>query len=259
MLGFGTYRLQGPHATHCVKTALETGYRHIDTAVLYKNESCVGLGVLESKVSREEIFITTKVQKFDLIGDPEVIITSIDKSLENLKTDYLDCVLLHNPTSEKLDYIHWETMSGLDKTKIKNVGVSNYNSEQLRKIMEYTGKIPFTNQIEVSPFLQRRKLIDFMKDNKIHVTAYASLTMGEKLDHPVILQVAKKLDATSPQILITWGLQNKYTVIPKSKTDTRIVKNHEAKNIVIPDELMDMINEIDEKHSCYPRLLNDID
>jgi diketogulonate reductase-like aldo/keto reductase len=257
MLGFGTYRLQGHDATNCVKTALKTGYRYIDTAALYKNEIDVGKGICESKIPREEIFITTKVQKFDLIGDPEIIIKSVDKSLENLQTEYLDCVLLHTPTSEELDTIHWDAMCGLNKTTIKNIGVSNYNIRQLRKIMECSGITPFTNQIEVSPFLQRQSLIDFMMDNKILVTGYAPLTGGEKLNHPIITEVSKKLDATPAQTLIAWSLQHKYMAIPKSKTDLRIVENYGATNIVIPDELMDAINQIDEVYSCYPKLLND--
>jgi len=190
ILGLGTWRLTGKDAINAVKWALEAGYRHIDTAALYNNENQVGIAIKESDISREDIFITSKVWNRD--QGYQSTIKALDRSLKRLNTTYVDLYLIHWPLKNK----RIETWKALEKIykegKARAIGVSNYWIHHLREILDSFTITPSINQFELNPFLNRKELINFCKENDISIEAYSPLTHGKKIDYPLLEKIAKK-------------------------------------------------------------------
>ena len=244
-LGLGVY-LAGPGAgtQNAVQYALEAGYRHIDTASLYGNEREVGTAVRNSRIPREEIFITTKLWNSDHGYDRTI--TACQESLATLGLSYVDLYLIHWPV-EKLRNETWKAMIALqDEGKCRAIGVSNYAIRHLEELLADSPVVPAVNQVEFSPFLYQKDLLDFCRTNGIQIEAYAPLTRRQKLKHPTIASLASEYGKTAAQIMIRWPLQHDVVVIPKSADQRRIYENADVFDFEISSEdlaLLDSLNE----------------
>jgi diketogulonate reductase-like aldo/keto reductase len=224
LIGFGVYDAQpGATTRDATIAALELGYRHIDTARIYGNEADVGEAIRASGVPRREIFVTTKLWNDDHGYD--LALRALDASLGRLGMDYVDLYLVHWPVQGK----RRESWRALEKAfadgKAKAIGISNYMVPHLREVLGQAKVRPHVNQIELSPFLQRRDAVAMCKEHGIVVEAYSPLTRGKKLDDPVVGEVARAVKRTPAQVLLRWGVQHGFVVLPKSVTRARIAEN----------------------------------
>lgn len=241
-LGFGTYELKGGECRRSVSTALETGYRHIDTARAYGNEDEIGAALVESKVSRDDIFLTSKVWMDDL--DYDSLMREVDASLRALRTDFLDLALVHWP-SEKVPLE--ETMRALvrleEEDVIRQFGVSNFTPKWLERALGL-GKV-FCNQVEYHPLLRQRRLHQMALEHDLLLTAYAPLAQGALHDNEVILAIARRHGATPEQISLAWLLeQPNVAVIPRSGNPEHIRSNFQALDIRLDDEDRHRIDQL---------------
>ncbi|HZJ65218.1 MAG TPA: aldo/keto reductase [Kofleriaceae bacterium] len=223
-IGFGVYDAPpGPTTRDAVIAALELGYRHIDTARIYGNEGDVAEAIRASSVPRSEIFVTTKLWNDDH-GYDEAL-RAFDKSLGRLGMEYVDLYLVHWPVQGKRRD-SWRAMERVFADgKAKAIGVSNYLVPHLREVLGDAKVRPHVNQIELSPFLQRRYTVALCKEEGIVVEAYSPLTRGKKLDDPVVGEVARAVKRTPAQVLLRWGIQHGFVVLPKSVRRPRIAEN----------------------------------
>ncbi|MDI9776488.1 2,5-didehydrogluconate reductase DkgB [Pseudomonas putida] len=245
--GLGTFRLTGQAVIDSVKSALELGYRVIDTAQIYKNEADVGQAIAESGVPRSELFITTKIWVENYAADK--LIPSLRDSLEKLRTNYVDLLLIHWPAPgngvELAEY-----MEALAEAKTlgltRQIGVSNFNIELTRQAIAVVGKGEIaTNQIELSPYLQNSKLTAFLKEQGITVTSYMTLAYGKVLKDPVLAEIADKHKATVAQVALAWALQLGYAVIPSSTKRENLASNLLARDLHLDDEDMARIARLE--------------
>lgn len=238
--GLGTFRLTGQAVIDSVKSALELGYRVIDTAQIYGNEADIGQAIAQSGVPRSELFITTKIWVDNYAADK--LIPSLRKSLAKLRTDHVDLLLIHWPAPGNGVELG-EYMSALAEAKqqglTRQIGVSNFNIELTRQAIEVVGKGEIaTNQIELSPYLQNAKLTDFLKTQGITVTSYMTLAYGKVLKDPVLAQIAAKHKATVAQVALAWAIQLGYAVIPSSTKPENLASNLLARDLRLDDEDM---------------------
>ena len=246
-LGFGTWQIKGTQCVKTVKKALETGYRHIDTAQIYENEAEVGAGILASEVPREDIFLVTKVWK-DFLEFREVLL-SVSRSLENLKTDYIDLLLIHWPNPQ---YPLEDTFSALKELvqtkKVKHIGVSNFTPQLLRKALKIYPSI-ICNQVEYHPFLDQSALLKILKKQKMFLTAYSPLARGEIVKNTVLKSIAKKYKKTSAQIVLRWLVdQENVIAIPKAKNFSHIVSNFKIFDFQLSLEDKTKIKKLTQKN-----------
>ncbi|TMI56740.1 aldo/keto reductase [Candidatus Bathyarchaeota archaeon] len=244
-LGLGVYQSPPGQATQkAVEYALKVGYRHIDTARIYNNESDVGSALRNSGVKREDVFITTKLWNSD--QGYETALKACDASLKRLGLKYLDLYLIHWPVQETRDK-SWKALVQLLKDgKCRSIGVSNYTIQHLTELLEQSDIVPMVNQVEFSPFLYQKQLLEYCEKNKIQLEAYSPLTQGEKLNHPKIQQIAKKHDKTPAQVLIRWSLQHNLVTIPKSVREQRIKENGQVFDYNLTTEDMRILDLLDE-------------
>lgn len=241
--GLGTFRLQGQVVIDSVRNGLEVGYRAIDTAQIYGNEAEVGEAIAASGVRREDLFLTTKIWVDNYA--PEKLVASLEESLRKLRTDYVDLTLIHWPAPES--GVSVETfMTALADAKAKGltrrIGISNFNIELTKEAIAAVGKDAIaTNQIELSPYLQNRKLVEFLNGEGIHVTSYMTLAYGKVLGDPVIGAIAQRHDATPAQVALAWALQLGYSVIPSSTKRENLASNLLAQTLRLTDEDMAQI------------------
>lgn len=244
-LGLGVYQVPTRDALNCVSAALQAGYRHIDTAHVYRNEAEVGQAVLESGIPREEIFVTTKLWNSD--QGYQNTLRAIDASLKDLGLDYVDLYLIHSPLPVQQRLPTWKAMEEILKSgKAKSIGVSNYGVRHLRELLANCTIRPSINQLELHPFNTRNELVEFCEKEKIVLEAYSPLTRGRRLDHPGLLEIAKNYKKSAAQILIKWCLQRGFVVLPKSVTPQRIVENAEVFDFEITQSDMKKLNSFDE-------------
>lgn len=243
-VGFGTWQTpDGQVAADSVKAALAAGYRHIDTASIYKNEAGVGQGIRESGVPREEIFVTTKI--WNNKRGYEKTRESVEKSLERLGLDYLDMVLIHWPAAphrvenwEELNQSTWQALTDLYKEgKIRAIGVSNFKPHHLKALLEAEVK-PMVNQIELHPGMTQQDTVDLCREHGILLEAWSPLGCGRLLDHPFLAELAAKYGKSVAQVCIRWCLQKGFLPLPKSVTPARIQQNAQVFGFVISDEDM---------------------
>jgi diketogulonate reductase-like aldo/keto reductase len=297
-LGFGTYRASGDALVRAVKLAIMSGYRYIDCAWLYNNEEKVGQGIKEAiqesngSIKRENLFIVSKL--WSTFHSKDMVKKGLNESLNKLQLEYLDLFLIHWPmgykenTAEALPedsnkdlidsgvcYVEtWKAMEELMKEgRVKNIGVSNFSIKQLQDIMESCEIKPVTNQIEVHPYLQEDKLVEFCQNNNILVTAYGIIGGGEKstdpsvpalLENETLIRIGKKYNKTPAQVCLRWGIQKGFAVLAKSITPCRIVENYQIFDFELSDEDMTEIKKINKnmrliagierfkKHPLYP-------
>jgi len=229
---------------HTVRYALELGYRHIDTAKIYGNEIDVGIAVRESRINREEIFITTKLWNSDQGYDKTL--SAFENSLQRLGLSYVDLYLIHWPVQGKIIET-WKAMIKILKAgKARAIGVSNYSIAELKETIQISDIIPAINQVEFHPFLYQKDLLDFCKNNRIQIESYSPLTRGRKLNHPLVKAISNKYGKTTAQILIKWNLQHGLVVIPKSIHENRILENSQVFDFRIEEKDMEALNSLNE-------------
>jgi 2,5-diketo-D-gluconate reductase B len=231
--GVGTFRLSGQTVIDSVSMALELGYRAVDTAQIYGNEAEVGQAVAASGVARDELFLTTKIWTSNYGKDK--LVPSLRDSLEKLRTDYVDLTLIHWPAPGNGVELP-EFMEALLEAKslglTRQIGISNFNIAQTRQAIEVVGKGNVaTNQIELSPYLQNRKLTAFLQEQGIAVTSYMTLAYGKVLKDPVLAEIADKHQATVAQVALAWALRLGYAVIPSSTRRENLASNLLARQL----------------------------
>jgi diketogulonate reductase-like aldo/keto reductase len=235
-LGLGTYKLVGQEAYEPVKVALECGYRHIDTASFYENEEAVGRAVADSGVPREEVFITSKVWNTE--QGYKGTLEAVERSLRRLGTDYLDLYLVHWPvTGKRLDtYRALEKL--FDEGTVQAIGVSNFNQRHLQELFAACEMMPAVDQVEMSPFLYQKDLLQLCQDRDVLVTAYSPLARGRVLNDATLAEVGKAHGKSPAQVIVRWCLQKGMAVIPRSSHPARIRENAEVFDFTLGKEEM---------------------
>ncbi|BBA95838.1 putative 2,5-didehydrogluconate reductase [Actinacidiphila reveromycinica] len=224
-LGFGTFQIEPKDTGESVLAALETGYRHIDTAEMYGNEKEVGQAVRASGLDRSDVFVTSKLNNgFHAYGDA---LTAFTRSLDDLGMEYLDLFLVHWPMPAVGDYTEtWRAMEEIYRSgRVKAIGVSNFQAAHLRRLFEETSVVPAVNQIEVHPYLVQDELRAFNADHGIATEAWSPIAKGKVLHDPVITAIAERVDRTPAQVTLRWALQRGDIVFPKSVTRSRVEEN----------------------------------
>jgi diketogulonate reductase-like aldo/keto reductase len=245
LLGVGMWQVPpGRTAVETVRYALKVGYRLIDTASLYGNEREVGKGVRESGVPREEIFVTTKLWNSDH-GYGRAM-QACDHSLKLLGFEYVDLYLIHWPVAGARKET-WEALVSLQKEgRCHSIGVSNYTIKHLRELMNDSPVLPSVNQVEFNPFLYQKELLEFCRKKNIALEAYRPLTRGQRLNHPLLLETARKYSKTPAQVMIRWGLQHDLIVIPKSVKPERMIENSQVFDFIISNDDMTRLDTLNE-------------
>ncbi|MGA3678032.1 aldo/keto reductase [Lysinibacillus agricola] len=222
--GLGVYKMTERDETlNAIDKALQFGYRAIDTASLYGNETEVGEAIRHSGVKREDIFVTTKVWNNDQ-GYDETL-RAFEVSLKKLNMDYLDLYLTHWAVPETFEETYRAIERLYDEKLIRATGVSNHHEHHLQKLLAKANIAPMVNQVEVHPYLQQDALRVFCSERGIAVTAWSPLGRGGVLDHPTIMEIGREIGKTAAQVVLRWHLQNDTLVIPKSVTPSRIEEN----------------------------------
>ncbi|NLJ52737.1 MAG: aldo/keto reductase [Intrasporangiaceae bacterium] len=245
-LGFGVWQVPDDDAQPAVETALEVGYRHLDTARIYGNEHGVGRAIRASGLAREELFVTTKVWNSDHGADATR--AAIEGSLERLGLDRLDLYLIHWPTPEQDRYSQtWSTLLQLREEGLaRAVGVCNFHVDHLKRLRKDTGELPVINQVELHPYLQQSDLRDFHVSHDIITEAWSPLASGRKvLDDLAVRAIADAHGATPAQVILAWHRQNGFVVIPKSVTPRRIQENFDSLGVTLSDAEMLTMTTLD--------------
>jgi diketogulonate reductase-like aldo/keto reductase len=253
-LGLGTWLIEGEKATQAVKDAIELGYRHIDTAEAYGNEVEVGIGIRESGVKREEIFLTTKLVAE--AKDYETAKKNIQESLDKLDIDYIDLMIIHSPQPwvevnqsdnryEKGNLEAWKALEEFYKSgKIKAIGVSNFQIDDLKNILENAEVKPAVNQILCHISNTPINLIKFCEENDILVESYSPIAHGEILNNDAIKNIANKYNSTVAQLSIKYTIQLGTVSLPKSATKSHIEENSKL-DFVISEEDMEILKNFE--------------
>ena len=253
-LGLGVYKASDEDAEFAVGTALEAGYRLIDTAKLYNNETGVGRAIKNSSISREDIFVTTKLWNSDQGYDATV--AAFHDSLERLGLDYLDLYLIHWPMPALDTYVDtWRAFEDLHKqVLIKSIGVSNFNPEHLEKLLESSSIVPVLNQVELHPDFQQLKLREFCQQHNIKIESWKPIG-GQDSDlheNDTIKRLAAIHNKSTAQIMIRWHIQSGLIVIPKSVHAERIQENINVFDFQLTDNDMDAIAALDGDNRTGP-------
>ncbi|KAL3842856.1 hypothetical protein ACJMK2_020837 [Sinanodonta woodiana] len=279
-LGLGTYapKESEDDVIRAVRAAIKTGYRHLDCAAIYRNERAVGHAIkqliVEGVIKREDLFITSKL--WNTCHRPDLVRASLKKSLDDLGLKYLDLYLIHWPMGLKegeafhpkdengkimfsdVDYVDtWKALEDcVDEGLVKNIGVSNFSSKQIKRILEVARIKPSNNQVEIHVHLANQKLVEYCHENGIAVTAYsplgapgnASVPFTPSLEEPVIKEIAQKKKKTPAQVIIRFLLQRGLSVIPKSVTVERIEENFQVFDFSLSEDEMQQIFSLNKDH-----------
>ena len=251
VVGLGTWKSEpGKTTSQAVLDSLEAGYRHIDTARAYDNETDVGRAVNDSGLPREDLFITTKL--WNQHQGYEEAIEACEKSLNRLNCDYIDLYLIHWPLREKRNH-SWKAFIELrDRGLCKSIGVSNFTIEHLAEIEAKFGILPTVNQVEFHPYHYQKELLDYCNSKNIIIEAYSPLVHAKRMDEPKLGAISEELGKTPAQILIRWSIQRGMVVLPKSVNKSRIVENFSVFDFDIPDSMMKKLDELDESFvTCW--------
>ena len=245
-LGYGVWQVEDDVAEKVVVQAFEAGFRHIDTAKIYGNEEGVGRAIERSGLTPEDIFITTKLWNAD--QGYESTLAAFDASMERLGLETLDLYLIHWQQPQQDKYVDtWKALIELQKRgRVKSIGVSNFTTEGLQRIIDETGVVPAINQVELHPFFNQAELREFNASKGILTQAWSPLGQGgELLEHPAIAEIAAKHNATPAQVVIAWHLAIGNVVIPKSVTESRIRENYAALDVALDAADVEAINGLD--------------
>lgn len=243
LLGFGTWQLDGSSARDAVGWALETGYRHIDTATGYGNEAQVGAALQDSGLARSEVFVTTKLPP-DHAGRER---QTIEESLTNLGTDYIDLWLVHWPPNGNAGVSSWEAfVQAREDGHTRAIGVSNYSLDQIDELTTATGVTPEVNQIKWSPLLYDAGLVVAHRDRGVVLEGYSPFRAGT-LDHRRLVEIADRHGKLPAQVIVRWHLQHEVVVIPKSAQRERIASNADVFDFELSDDDMAAIDAIESR------------
>lgn len=250
-LGVGTWRsAAGDEAKRSVLDALELGYRHIDTAAIYKNEESVGAAIRESPVSREDLFVTTKLWNDDARSGR--CVQALEASLKKLGVEYVDLYLLHWPVPGT--YVdNWRRLEDLYRQgKARAIGVSNFLAQHLDELTANAAVTPAVNQIEFHPWLQQPALLDRCRQSGIAVEAWSPLMQGKVGEVPELVEIAAVLGRTPAQVALRWALQKGTVVIPKSTKRSRLEENARIFDFELSDEDVAAIDALDQGKRLGP-------
>jgi diketogulonate reductase-like aldo/keto reductase len=244
-LGLGVWQSpQGAPTQNAVRTAFELGYRHVDTARVYRNESDVGAAIRASGIPREQIFVTTKLWNEDHGYD--AALRALTSSLQRLGLDYVDLYLIHWPVAHH----HKESWRALEKAHTdglaRSIGVSNYLVRHLDDLLATARIAPHVNQIELTPFLQRRDTVAHCARHEIIVEAYSPLTRGQRLDDPTVRSIAAAMNRSPAQVLLRWNIQRGHVVLPKSVHRERIAENAAIFDFALTADQMTALDGLEE-------------
>jgi len=246
-LGLGTFRLQGQTVIDSVSTGLELGYRHIDTAQIYGNESEVGQAIAASQVSRDDLFVTTKIWT-EFLGRDQLV-QSLEESLTKLKLDQVDLTLIHWPSpNDEVSVAEYMTAlaEAQQRGLTRHIGISNFTIALIAQAIAVVGaECILTNQIEVHPFLQNRNVIEYSQAQGIDITGYMPLAYGKVMQDAVLQQIAAAHETSPAQVALAWQLQQGYTVIPSSTKHENLQANLTASNIRLSAAEMQAIHALD--------------
>lgn len=247
ILGFGTYQSKAGNETqNAVRLALDYGYRHIDTAAIYGNESDVAKAIHDSKIDLNEIFITTKVWNTD--QGYNSTLKALDQSLLKLNMDYVDMYLVHWP-QPGLRLETWKAMMTIyEQGKARAIGISNYTERHIDELLIDSPIVPGVNQIEMSPYLYQKDLVEHCLKNRIQIEAYSPLTQGKKIKEHRLVELSNKYGKTPGQMLIRWAIEHNFIVLPKSATAERIKENAEVFDFSITKEDLDYMDSWNENY-----------
>lgn len=277
-LGLGTWKMTGDVARIAVQTAIESGYRHIDCAMIYENESDIGRAFEQSirsgQVARDELWVTSKL--WNDSHQQQSVRPALEKSLHDLQLDFIDLYLMHWPIAQQSGVVRpetgdgyvsleavplsetWQAMNKCQKGGLcRNIGVSNFNIPKLDSLISETGIVPAVNQVELHPYLQQNELLEYCGKRGILLTAYSPLGSGDRPDtmknknepslfeDSLICQLANKYNVSSAAILIAWGVQRGTVVIPKTSTESRMQENLVASDLALADDDMRAMATLD--------------
>lgn len=254
-LGLGVFKVEeGQSVIDTVRTAIKHGYRSIDTAAIYRNEEGVGQGIREglkeAGISREDLFITSKVWNSDFGYD--TTLAAYEESLKKLGLDYLDLYLIHWPVAGKYRDT-WRALETIYKEgRVKAIGVSNFQIHHLKDVMEDVEVIPMVNQVEYHPSLTQKDLQSFCQEHNIQLEAWSPLMQGKLLDHPVLKEIGAAYNKSVAQVILRWDLQNGVVTIPKSINENRIVENASIFDFELTNTDMKRIDELNKNERTGP-------
>ncbi len=249
--GLGVYLSEdGQEVINAVKWALDAGYRHIDTAAVYKNEVGVGQGIRESAVDREDIFVVSKVWNSSQGYDSTL--KAFDKSLKRLDMDYLDLFLVHWPVAGKYKDT-WRALETLYKEKrVRSIGVSNFLQHHLEDLLTEAEIVPMVNQMEFHPFLVQQSLLDYCAEHKIQYEAWSPMMQGKIFGMDILKELSAKYNKTIAQIVLRWDLQKGVITIPKSSKKERILGNADIFDFELSSEDVAYLDSLDRGQRFGP-------
>jgi len=253
LTGLGTWELRGRKCKKVVRKSLELGYRHIDTAAMYENESEVGSGIVDSGVDRKEIFLTTKINTIEV--NNEGIVDAFHKSLSDLKTDYVDLLLIHWPAFSTNLGDMLEIMYGIKESKkARAIGVSNFNTILLILRPRLVFQALYCHHVEYHPFLSQEILLNKMNEMGVIPVAYCPLCRGDVAKDRVIIELSEKYNKTPSQVTLRWIIQQNAVVIPKSAKKRRLKENIDIYDFEIDNQDMDRIHSLARGQRLVPNL-----
>jgi 2,5-diketo-D-gluconate reductase A len=251
-LGFGVFQIPPEDTKAATLTALETGYRHIDTAEMYGNEEGVGQAVRESGLDRGEIFVTSKLNNG--FHDPEDALAAFDVTLGTLDIDYVDLFLMHWPLPGVGDFVEtWKAMEQMyEGGKVRAIGVSNFKQHHLNRLLAGSTVIPAVNQIEIHPYLTQDDMRAFDREHGIATEAWSPIAQGKVLGDPVIERISRRVEQSPAQVVLRWHLQRGDIVFPKSVTPERVQANFDLFGFELNDADMADITGLNKDERTGP-------
>ncbi len=246
-LGFGVFQIEPDDTAEAVRTALATGYRHIDTAQMYGNEAEVGEGIRSSGVDRADVFVTSKLNNG--FHAPDDARRAFDGTLEALGTDHVDLFLIHWPLPTRYDgdfVSTWKTFEEFYRDgRARSIGVSNFTPHQLRRLAHETDVVPAVNQVEVHPFFTNDEVRAYAAEHGIITEAWSPIAQGGVLDEPTLTTIAERVGKSTAQVTLRWHVQLGHVVFPKSVTPERVRDNFDIFDFELTDEDLALISALD--------------
>jgi 2,5-diketo-D-gluconate reductase A len=247
-LGFGVFQIEPDETAGAVKTALDIGYRHIDTAEMYQNEEGVGQGVRDSGLDRADVFVTSKLNNG--FHEPDAARRAFDETLSKLGFDYVDLFLIHwpLPTLYGADFVStWQTLEEFRRDgRARSIGVSNFQVAHLERLARETDTVPAVNQIEAHPYFVNEEVRAYGAEHGIVTEAWSPIAQGKVLDDPVVTQIAEATGKSPAQVVLRWHIQRGDVVFPKSVTPKRIEENFALFDFELSDHDVDALTALDK-------------